>query len=94
MFMNEGDRLVIFRGTNGAQFLSLSSQLTNESALWEGREYPLIHLECTIGTWHSDSAGYPQQGSNTHVGSSRSNYKKKKKDRKRLCDETPIAEFN
>lgn len=89
MHIEPGDRLVIFRGTNGAQFLSLSRQLTNESALYEGREYPLIRMECTVGTWHADSAGYPlQQGSNTHV------YRNRKKDRKRLCEETPTAEFD
>lgn len=95
MFMNDGDRLVIFRGTNGAQFLSLSKQITNETALFEGREYPLIHLECTVGTWHAAAAGYQErQGCNIQTGSSRSNYKRKKKDRKRLCEETPLAEFN
>ena len=42
------DRLVLYRGENGAEFISLSSAVTSETGYKNGVEYPLIRLSCNV----------------------------------------------
>jgi len=75
------DRLVLYRGENGAEFISLSSAVTSETGYKNGVEYPLIRLSCNVSVNKFNE--YP------------ASFKLPKKDsRKELFDKTPIAEFN
>lgn len=94
MYINSCERTVVFRGTNGIEFLSVSKQRSTETTLYNGTEYPLIRLDCTVGQWHLDSSGTNSKYNEDYYPSSKRAVKLRNRDRKRLCNETPIAEFN